>query len=553
MGVRRTLPQRARSLIGAWCFLDHYGPERTRMDVPPHPHTGLQTVSWLFEGVIEHRDSVGSHAFVRPGELNLMTAGAGIAHSEISVATDVLHGAQLWVALPETARHRAPSFERFLPTPIQVGPAVVRVFLGRARRRALDRPDVHPAARRADRPAGRRHGAARGRYRRSSTACSWMRARCGSSGEPVPVSHLAYLAPGRQTIEIAADTDARLLLLGGEPFPEHIVMWWNFIGRDHDEIVAFREQWQASDRRRERGWPVRHRRRRARAAAGARAPERAAQAPGVADLVRVGCRGRIKANREERMESFAEAPDRVVAVGEAIARDYAANLRQPLHIRRAIIDEIAQLQPMTPIVDVGCGDGDGTILLADVLGSDVVGVDPVPAMIERARAAHPDLRFGLGDFEHLPLESGTVGLVTALNSWHLVPDRRLAFREVRRVLAPGGLFAIAGAMRDDASAFARSSASIFAETSRSRRSMRTIERITNQNSRPIATVGTSERIAFGQNSVGMDQAYVGPYTSTHVPDYPTTARPSSPSISAATAAPKRRVRRSAASPVASCS
>ena len=88
MHVRRTLPQRHRSLIGAWCFLDHYGPDEVAdtggMSVAPHPHTGLQTVSWLFTGEVEHRDSAGHHAMVRPGELNLMTAGRGISHSEVS-------------------------------------------------------------------------------------------------------------------------------------------------------------------------------------------------------------------------------------------------------------------------------------------------------------------------------------------------------------------------------------------------------------------------------------------------------------------------------------
>ena len=112
MTVRRTLPQRERSFIGAWCFVDHYGPDAVgerSMNVPPHPHTGLQTVSWLFAGEVEHRDSTGSHAFVRPGELNLMTAGAGISHSEVSTpATTSLHGAQLWTALPDAHRaHRA--------------------------------------------------------------------------------------------------------------------------------------------------------------------------------------------------------------------------------------------------------------------------------------------------------------------------------------------------------------------------------------------------------------------------------------------------------------
>ncbi|MCC2661372.1 MAG: pirin, partial [Arthrobacter sp.] len=122
MDVRRTLPQRQRSLIGAWCFLDHYGPDHVGatggMQVPRHPHTGLQTVSWLFTGEVEHRDSAGFHAMVRPGEINLMTAGRGISHSEFSTpGTDVLHGAQLWVALPDAARHMEPTFENYRPEP----------------------------------------------------------------------------------------------------------------------------------------------------------------------------------------------------------------------------------------------------------------------------------------------------------------------------------------------------------------------------------------------------------------------------------------------------
>ena len=123
--VRRTLPQRERSLIGAWCFADHYGPhdvgDGIGMDVPPHPHTGLQTVSWLFEGEIEHRDSAGVHAFVRPGEVNLMTAGAGICHSEVSTAaTTVLHGVQLWVALPDSDRDTGRDFAHHAPEPVEV-------------------------------------------------------------------------------------------------------------------------------------------------------------------------------------------------------------------------------------------------------------------------------------------------------------------------------------------------------------------------------------------------------------------------------------------------
>src|SRR4051812_10736235 len=135
MTVRRTLPQRQRSLIGAWCFADHYGPDDVAssggMDVPPHPHTGLQTVSWLFTGEIEHRDSLGVHALVRPGELNLMTAGHGIAHSEVStLATSVLHGVQLWVALPDGARDTPRAFEHHVPPVTSLAGGSVRVLLG---------------------------------------------------------------------------------------------------------------------------------------------------------------------------------------------------------------------------------------------------------------------------------------------------------------------------------------------------------------------------------------------------------------------------------------
>jgi redox-sensitive bicupin YhaK (pirin superfamily) len=110
--VRRLLPQRAPRTIGAWCFLDHYGPDDVStgpgMQVPPHPHTGLQTASWLFSGLVLHRDSLGSEQLVRPGELNLMTSGRRIAHSEESPAQRPagLHGVQLWIALPASDRIR---------------------------------------------------------------------------------------------------------------------------------------------------------------------------------------------------------------------------------------------------------------------------------------------------------------------------------------------------------------------------------------------------------------------------------------------------------------
>src|SRR6266545_525174 len=127
MTVSRTLPNRGRRMVGAWCFLDYYGPEdltrRTGMRVPPHPHTGLQTVSWLFAGEVLHRDSLGSRQLIRPGQLNLMTAGRAISHSEETPAdhSPTLHGVQLWTALPDRDRHTGPHFEHHAALPTVSG------------------------------------------------------------------------------------------------------------------------------------------------------------------------------------------------------------------------------------------------------------------------------------------------------------------------------------------------------------------------------------------------------------------------------------------------
>ncbi len=243
MGVRRTLPQRRRSLIGGWCFIDHYGPEDTAMVVPPHPHTGLQTVSWLFAGEIEHRDSVGSRALVRPGEVNLMTAGSGIQHSEVSTpAATVLHGVQLWVALPDASRHHAPFFEHHVPAVESFQGATVRSFVGSLLSKGSPVTTFSPlVGAQIDLPAGTTitlpviPGFEYGVLVDEGDVTV--------NGTEVPVSHLAYLAAGCSSITIAATSTTRLIVLGGEPLGEQIIMWWNFIGRSHDEIVAYRDAW----------------------------------------------------------------------------------------------------------------------------------------------------------------------------------------------------------------------------------------------------------------------------------------------------------------------
>ena len=248
--VRRTLPQKQRSLIGAWCFVDHYGPDPVAqgagMDVPPHPHTGLQTVSWLFAGEIDHRDSVGTFAPIHPGQLNLMTAGNGIAHSEVATtATDVLHGAQLWIALPDPDRHVAPFFERYVPVPVVVDGATLRVFLGSlAGSRSSARVFTELLGAQLDVPAGTTVTLdVRPDFEHGVLLDS---GEISVNGHPVPLSHLAYVAPGSDTMTLTAGpTGATLLLIGGVPLGEQIVMWWNFIGRSHEEIVQFRTDWQS--------------------------------------------------------------------------------------------------------------------------------------------------------------------------------------------------------------------------------------------------------------------------------------------------------------------
>jgi redox-sensitive bicupin YhaK (pirin superfamily) len=247
--VRRTLPQRERSLIGAWCFVDHYGPDDVTagggMTLPGHPHTGLQTVSWLFAGEIEHLDSIGSNTLVHAGEMNLMTAGRGIAHSEVSTAaTTVLHGVQLWVALPDRDRFGEPRFEHHVPTPVRIGDATLRVFLGSLMGSTSPIGTSTPLL-------GAELTVSAGATLRLDVDPTFEHGILVDTGEvrvtgvTAVESELLYLPPGTTELTIrTGDRPVRALLLGGQPLGERIIMWWNFVGRTHEEIVRFRSEWQ---------------------------------------------------------------------------------------------------------------------------------------------------------------------------------------------------------------------------------------------------------------------------------------------------------------------
>jgi hypothetical protein len=254
LDVTRTLPNRRRRMVGAWCFLDAYGPHdlagSAGMRVAPHPHIGLQTVSWLLAGEILHRDSLGSRREIRPGRLNLMTAGRGIAHSEETPAvhSGVLHGVQLWVALPATHRDVPPAFAHHADLPVVDDAGLTAtVLMGELAGAASPARCYTPlVAAEITLGAGADAGLPlRGDFEYAVLCVDGAATVAGTDLKPGP---LRYLGEGRSGLRLAAGTGARLLLIGGEPFDERIVMWWNFVGRDHDEIVEARADWAAGAR-----------------------------------------------------------------------------------------------------------------------------------------------------------------------------------------------------------------------------------------------------------------------------------------------------------------
>lgn len=251
--VRRTLPHAKLKTIGAWCFVDHFGPttQTDGMVVAAHPHTGLQTVTWLLEGEIEHRDSIGSVQIIRPGELNLMTAGHGISHSELSLAnSETLHAVQLWVALPKEALDIAPEFEHQANLPRfdsdnYSGTVLAGEFMGHKAPTKIFSEMVGvelriPAWEDVILPI-------RTDFEYGVLA---IQGSAKVSGNEVPTSSLFYLAPGSKSLEIKTENEpVTLMVLGGVPFPEKILMWWNFIGRSHEDVARAREEWNSRNPR----------------------------------------------------------------------------------------------------------------------------------------------------------------------------------------------------------------------------------------------------------------------------------------------------------------
>ncbi|MEZ0068944.1 redox-sensitive bicupin YhaK (pirin superfamily) [Streptacidiphilus sp. MAP12-20] len=248
--VRRLLPNLGRRMVGAWCFVDHYGPDDIEsepgMRVAPHPHIGLQTVSWLHDGFVEHRDSLGTVQTVRPRELGLMTAGRAIAHAEQSPASHGkwLHGAQLWVALPDAHRFTDPAFEHHAELPRVQGQGVDATLILGSLDGATSPGHVFSPLMGADLTLAAGANARLPLHPDFEYAALAMTGAAVVDDVCVEPGSLLYLGCGRRELPLRADDGpASVLLLGGEPFEEKLVMWWNFVARTHEDIEAAREAW----------------------------------------------------------------------------------------------------------------------------------------------------------------------------------------------------------------------------------------------------------------------------------------------------------------------
>jgi quercetin 2,3-dioxygenase len=254
MPIARALPVKGRRLIGPWCFLDRFGPlsfsAGRPMDVAPHPHIGLQTVTWLLDGEVVHDDSLGNEGVLRPGGVNVMTAGHAIAHAEQTPRDNSgrLNGVQLWTALPDGDRHGPASFQQVADVPVaEFNGGMARVFSGTLDGATSAAPhfseligadlQIHAGAQLTI-PTDARF----------EHALLVLAGSCALEGQPLEERVLYYLGTRRSELSLRSAAGARVLLIGGPPFPETILMWWNFVARTPGEIREARADWEAHRR-----------------------------------------------------------------------------------------------------------------------------------------------------------------------------------------------------------------------------------------------------------------------------------------------------------------
>jgi quercetin 2,3-dioxygenase len=252
--ILRALPVRQKRLVGAWCFLDRFGPlsfsETKPMDVAPHPHIGLQTVSWLSQGEILHNDSLGSEALLRPGAVNVMTSGGGIAHAEETPVKNsgLLNGVQLWIALPDANRNDQASFQHINEVPVIEQPGgTLSVFAGSMPGCSSPAKHFSPILG-VDIALHTTSSMELPLDRSFEHAVLLMSGDAEIDGQPIDAMSLWYLGTSHSSVEFKSGNGCRVLLIGGPPFPEKILMWWNFVARTSEEIAHARSDWQRHQR-----------------------------------------------------------------------------------------------------------------------------------------------------------------------------------------------------------------------------------------------------------------------------------------------------------------
>lgn len=252
--VLRALPTVQRRMVGPWCFLDHIGPVEfasgNGMHVGAHPHIGLQTFTWMIEGELLHRDSLGNEQQIRPGQVNLMTAGQGIVHTEDSLHDGQrMHAAQLWIALPEKAANVAPAFDHYpeLPNWVEADCTFTLLagsFAGRTMPGNFHSPLIGLDA--VSKRGGDLKLALNPGFEYGILALEGE-LRIGEA--LFKTDEFAYLGVGRQAINIDMAAGTRILLLGGEPFGEPVEIWWNFVSSSKAEIAKAQHAWETGDPR----------------------------------------------------------------------------------------------------------------------------------------------------------------------------------------------------------------------------------------------------------------------------------------------------------------
>lgn len=254
LNVRRALPSRQRRTVGAWCFLDHLGPVDYApgggLNVGPHPHIGLQTFTWMIEGEVIHRDSLGNEQIIQPGQVNLMTAGRGISHAEDSPPGrgGRAHAVQLWIALDEAHRHGPPAFRNYPVLPVIERDACRMTLLAGSLFGETSPVEVFSPMLGLDvamRVAGDTTIPLDPAFEH---AVLMLEGTAALDGEVVTPEALVYLEPGRDRVALRCDAPARFVLIGGEPFGEEILLWWNFVARTQEELAEAVRDWNEGKR-----------------------------------------------------------------------------------------------------------------------------------------------------------------------------------------------------------------------------------------------------------------------------------------------------------------